>query len=157
MPLRSPVVTASIQQISRLGISLRGGSKIANVTPTMQVSEACSADVRPSNRSMFLTLSQYLVLLRTLPNHYTANSTFTWFALMTPEAMQDNLTKLGIVKSYSFERPGQTYDPIMVNKFKAAKAILQDRVSFGATYGERAREVMPQGTGWVASVCQSFP
>ena len=45
------------------------------------------------------------LLLRTLPRHYSEDSVYTYFAFMTPDAMQKNLNKLGVLKHYDLNRP----------------------------------------------------
>ena len=82
------------------------------------------------------------MLLRTLPEHYTSDSVFTWFALMTPEAMKDNLSKLGIAEQYSFDRPGVAPKPHVVESFTGIKAILEDIETFVAPYPARAKDIM---------------
>jgi len=91
-------------------------------------------------------LTIFTVLLRTLPDHYTADSTFTWFALMTPGDMQKNLTKLGIAEKYTYERPGVVPPTHVVESFTAIKAILNDNTSFSSPYATRAKDVM-EGKG----------
>ncbi|KAI0792157.1 linoleate diol synthase [Abortiporus biennis] len=46
------------------------------------------------------------LFLRTLPNHFSHNSSYTWFPLMTPEAMKGYLTDLGDIHKYDLKRPG---------------------------------------------------
>ncbi|KXN87397.1 Psi-producing oxygenase A [Leucoagaricus sp. SymC.cos] len=45
------------------------------------------------------------LFLRTLPNHYSENSVYTFFPFMTPQAMQTNLTKLGVLNQYDINKP----------------------------------------------------
>ena len=51
------------------------------------------------------------LFLRTLPEQFTENSTYAWFPLMTPQAMDEVLTKLGSKDKYDFVRP-QPADPV---------------------------------------------
>ena len=45
------------------------------------------------------------LFLRTLPGQFTENSTYAWFPLMTPEAMDQILTKVGGKDKYDFTLP----------------------------------------------------
>ncbi|KAF8512919.1 linoleate diol synthase [Gautieria morchelliformis] len=91
------------------------------------------------------------LLLRTLPAHYTYDSVYTWFALMTPEAMKTNLTKLGVAEKYTFSRPDRSEHPHVVNTFSGVSSVLKDRVSFRASYVGRAKEIIP-GRGYLLSL-----
>jgi len=51
------------------------------------------------------------LFLRTLPNEFTDNSTFAWFPLMTPQAMDEILTKVGGKDKYDLVRP-KSADPV---------------------------------------------
>ncbi|KAI0091665.1 linoleate diol synthase [Irpex rosettiformis] len=46
------------------------------------------------------------LFMRTLPEQFKADSSFTWFPLMTPEAMKIALESLGDDKKYDLTRPG---------------------------------------------------
>jgi cytochrome P450 len=133
-------------------IALTRGDRFytADLTPWNLTAWGYQDCQRDTNNAGFGSMLGRL-LLRTLPQHYTANSCFTWFALMTPEAMQDNLTKLGVAKSYAFEMPGQAHRPVVVGKFKPAQAILDDHTSFGSRFVERAKQIM-QGSGYLLSL-----
>lgn len=43
--------------------------------------------------------------MRTMPEQFKADSSFTWFPLMTPEAMKIALESLGDVEKYDLNRP----------------------------------------------------
>lgn len=51
------------------------------------------------------------LFLRTLPDEYTDNSTYAWFPLMTPQAMDEILTKVGGKDKYDLVRP-KSADPV---------------------------------------------
>ena len=48
------------------------------------------------------------LFLRTLPDEFTENSTYAWFPLMTPKAMDEVLTELGQKDKYDLVRPKTT-------------------------------------------------
>jgi linoleate 10R-lipoxygenase len=88
--------------------------------------------------------------MRALPNHYTADSTYTWFPLMTPEAMQGVLTKLGDAQVYSLKRPLEATDAVVVSEYREAKQVLEDE-KFGPLWTGRAEKVI-RGKGSVSIV-----
>ncbi|KAF8519048.1 linoleate diol synthase [Hysterangium stoloniferum] len=93
------------------------------------------------------------LLLRTLPHDYTENSTFTWFPLMTPEAMEKNLTKLGIADKYSFDRPGRAPGPHIVESYAAVNSIVRDRATFHTPYVPRVQQIFENhASGYLASL-----
>ncbi|EKM53767.1 uncharacterized protein PHACADRAFT_260261 [Phanerochaete carnosa HHB-10118-sp] len=86
------------------------------------------------------------LLMRALPNHYTANSTYTWFPLMTPEAMQTILTKLGDIDLYNLKLPSPVQNAVEVDEYRDATHVLVSG-NFGALYQERAGRVI-EGQGF---------
>jgi hypothetical protein len=82
------------------------------------------------------------LFLRTLPDHFTENSVYTWFPFMTPEAMKVNLTKLNLINKYDFNNPntGTTY--ITVKGHAEIAQILGDAESFKTSYPTRASTVI---------------
>ena len=52
------------------------------------------------------------LILRTLPEQFTENSTYAWFPFMTPQAMDEVLTMLGNKDKYDFVRQAQPTDPV---------------------------------------------
>ncbi|KIJ55788.1 hypothetical protein M422DRAFT_152180 [Sphaerobolus stellatus SS14] len=91
------------------------------------------------------------LFLRTLPEHFTDDSVFTWFPLMTPEAMKENLSKLGVSEKYSFERPGVAPKVQVVESFTAIKDILDNNASFTTPYTSRAKDVI-ESRGFLSSL-----
>ncbi|KAG8794414.1 hypothetical protein FRC17_008302, partial [Serendipita sp. 399] len=90
------------------------------------------------------------LLLRTLPEHYPADSVWTWFSMLTPETMRDNLVRLGKAEKYSFDRPSPKS---VVTPVEDAAAVL-DLTSRGgrglrSTYATKAREII-EGGGYFA-------
>lgn len=85
------------------------------------------------------------LLMRALPNHYTADSTYTWFPLMTPDAMQNILTNLGDIKLYSLKRPNPIQAVEEVDDYRDAAQVLGGD-NFGAIYEDRAARVI-EGNG----------
>lgn len=96
--------------------------------------------------------SRCTVLLRTLPNHYTDNSSYTWFALMTPTSMNKFLGNLGKADLYDFKRPEMGKAVQAVNDFQAVSTIIgKDSGNFVAPYGAEA-EALINGPWFVSSL-----
>ena len=83
------------------------------------------------------------LFLRTLPNHFTENSTYTWFPLMTPEAMEVNLANLKLTDKYDLNRPTPSTPYITVKGHAAIAQILGDPETFKTPYLARASTVIP--------------
>jgi hypothetical protein len=88
------------------------------------------------------------LFLRTLPDQFTQNSVYTWFPLMTPDAMKENLTKLNIIDKYDLSRPKTGTSHITVKGHAEIAQILGDTESFKTSYSTRASTVIP-GKGYV--------
>jgi hypothetical protein len=87
------------------------------------------------------------LILRGLPGEFTENSIYTWFPLLTPEAMKVYLTNLGIAGRYSFSRPGNAPVVAVARDYNDANQILgSDR--FRPSYGDKAARVI-SGEGYV--------
>ncbi|CCO35794.1 hypothetical protein BN14_09914 [Rhizoctonia solani AG-1 IB] len=80
-----------------------------------------------------------LVLLRTLPRHYTYNSTYGLFPFFTPETTKQNLTKLKIADQYDFKRPSEAPIPKPLNNFTAIKHVSNDVTKYKVPYGPDMR------------------
>ncbi|TBU30522.1 heme peroxidase [Dichomitus squalens] len=87
------------------------------------------------------------LLLRTLPEQYAPDSTYAWFPLMTPPAMERILTKLGQVKLYSLEKPRKVAEPPVLAGYEDAKNVLKDEKDFGPGFGERVQAIL-KGDGF---------
>ncbi|KAK7686255.1 hypothetical protein QCA50_010475 [Cerrena zonata] len=70
------------------------------------------------------------LFLRTLPKHFSHNSTYTWFPLMTPQAMKPILKNLGETQLYDFKRPGVGSDITTVSGYKEVVEILRNPEKF---------------------------
>ena len=82
------------------------------------------------------------LFLRTLPNHFTSDSTYTWFPLMTPESMAKYTQKLGVKDRYDFKRPTAA-DPVHhVDNYAAVVTALKDSKSFRPPYADRVGAVV---------------
>lgn len=88
------------------------------------------------------------LFLRTLPEHFTENSVYTWFPLMTPDAMKVNLTKLNQINKYDLARPGSNATPVTVKGHSEVTQILADTAGFKQPYSKRASTVV-SGKGQV--------
>ncbi|KAI0819154.1 linoleate diol synthase [Trametes gibbosa] len=87
------------------------------------------------------------LLLRTLPEHYTGDSTYTWFPLMTPPMMQGVLTKLGQTDVYSMARPSGPQPVQVLGTYVDARQVLKDDKSFVTGFADRAGRLV-RGSGF---------
>ncbi|THH03477.1 hypothetical protein EW145_g6222, partial [Phellinidium pouzarii] len=94
------------------------------------------------------------LFLRTLPGQYTSDSTYTWFPLMTPEAMEGFTEKLGVKGRYAFKRPGAAPETHVVAEFAVVKGILGDVAAFRPPYADRVGAVV-KGQGFFIAHDQS--
>jgi cytochrome P450 len=86
------------------------------------------------------TLSR--LFIRTLPNHFTENSVYAFFPLMTPDAMKTNLAKLGLQNEYDFARPAAKSETVIINTHARVAALLKDKTGFVAIYKSRLERVL---------------
>lgn len=78
------------------------------------------------------------LFLRTLPEHFTENSVYTWFPLMTPESMKVNLTKLDVLEKYDLTRPKLSSSSVNVKGHSEVAKILSDAEGFKTHYSKRS-------------------
>ena len=95
----------------------------------------------PGNGSMLGRL-----LLRTLPHEYTSNSSYTWFPLMTPGAMDKILSDLEWHDLYSLARPTTVPEVQALTSYDDVKAVLGDEKNFGTGFMHRVKRIV-QGSG----------
>lgn len=88
------------------------------------------------------------LFLRTLPSQYTSNSTYTWFPLMTPEAMKGYTAKMGIEERYNFNRPGTAPSTHIISGYEEVKRMLEETSNFRPPYADRVG-AMVKGQGYV--------
>jgi len=86
------------------------------------------------------------LLLRTLPNHFTENSIYTFFPLMTPPSMKTILTKLDVLDQYDLSRPKPRSPVTCIEGYSGVTAILNDKENFAAPYAARAARII-KGSG----------
>jgi hypothetical protein len=91
------------------------------------------------------------LFLRTLPQHFTENSVYTWFPFMTPGDMKVHLTKLNVINKYDMSRPVATASYTTVKGHTEVAQILGDADGFRTTYLTRAATVI-EGKGYVTDV-----
>ncbi|KAH9926861.1 heme peroxidase [Fomitopsis serialis] len=90
------------------------------------------------------------LFLRHLPQQFSPNSTFTWFPLMTPEAMEKVLTKLGEADQYDLSKPTVILRTPEVSTYRdVAQALHSDR--FSVRYADRAAKVISGQGFFIAS------
>lgn len=89
------------------------------------------------------------LLLRTLPEEYTSDSSYTWFPLMTPPAMNQILQDLGWSELYEMKRPATTPEVPVLASYDDVKAALKDGASFGTGFSNRVKTIV-SGPGSVS-------
>lgn len=95
------------------------------------------------------------LFLRTIPEHFTENSVYTWFPLMTPAAMKVNLEALGKLDQYNVSRPGTGGSSTQVKEHSLVAQILGDPTNFKTVYAAKASTFI-KGKGY-ANVCTKRP
>jgi hypothetical protein len=86
------------------------------------------------------------LLLRTLPEHFTENSVYTFFPLMTPESMKVILTKLDLLDQYDLSRPKPKSPVVAIEGHSNVASILRDKENFVSPYAARAARII-RGNG----------
>ncbi|KAI0343269.1 linoleate diol synthase [Trametopsis cervina] len=91
------------------------------------------------------------LFMRALPGHFAADSTYTWFPLMTPQAMGIVLDNLG-EKRYDLSKPVDTTasQPGEVKAYEDVARVLGED-SFGVVYASRAGRVVHGKGFYIAS------
>ncbi|KAJ3493551.1 hypothetical protein NLJ89_g10993 [Agrocybe chaxingu] len=87
------------------------------------------------------------LFLRTLPDHFTENSTYTFFPLMTPESMEVILKNLEVADQYDLSRPKYKSAPVFVEGYSRVSAVLKNKEGFTTPYKTRVDRVI-QGPGF---------
>ncbi|KAG6813888.1 hypothetical protein H0H92_006295 [Tricholoma furcatifolium] len=82
------------------------------------------------------------LLLRNLPNNYTENSVYTFFPLMTPEAMETHLKKLKVADQYDLSRPKTQPVVEVVSSYPQVADIKKNPTVFASPYAARAARVL---------------
>lgn len=90
------------------------------------------------------------LFLRNLPNNFTENSVYTFFPLMTPDAMKTHLSKLKLIDQYDFTRPKDQSGVKEVNDYAQVTEILSNPAAFVSSYAEQAARVI-NGKGYVVN------
>ncbi|OBZ79068.1 Psi-producing oxygenase A [Grifola frondosa] len=106
----------------------------------------CARD--PNNGAFGAALPK--LLFRHLPRHYPQKSVYGLFPFFIPEVTRQNLTKLGLVDQYSFERPVAKPAHKTVETLPGIQSVLGDVKKFQTPYGENMR-ALTKGVGFFAA------
>ncbi|KAF5328311.1 hypothetical protein D9611_014635 [Ephemerocybe angulata] len=87
------------------------------------------------------------LFLRTLPHHYTENSVYTFFPLMTPGSMKVHLKKLNLLNEYDLSRPKEQSEAIVIKDQDTILATLKDTTAFSTPYSAKAARII-EGKGF---------
>ena len=79
---------------------------------------------------------------RTLPNEFTDNSVYSWFPLMTPQAMDEILTKVGGKDKYDFVRPGSSDGVRKFKEYGEVSGILANKDKFRHAFLHRVSSII---------------
>lgn len=82
------------------------------------------------------------LLIRTLPHEYTSNSTYTWFPLMTPGAMDKILTNLEWTDLYELQRPTTVPEVKVLTSYDDVKAVMRDDITFRTGFMDRVKRIV---------------
>ena len=82
------------------------------------------------------------LFLRTLPDEFTDNSSYAWFPLMTPQAMDEILTELGQRDEYDLERPKSAYGAREFKEYGEVSGILGNTEKFSYPFLNRVSRVI---------------
>jgi len=74
------------------------------------------------------------LLLRHFPSRFPYNSVYTLYPLFTPVHMKESLTRQGIAKKYTFDRPTPLRAPKVLNTFTGIKYVFGDPSRFKIIY-----------------------
>lgn len=86
------------------------------------------------------------LFLRALPNNYSENSAYSFFPLMTPDAMKTNLTKLKLIDQYDLSRPAPRSAVKNITEYRQITEIIKSD-EFTLPYAARAAKVV-RGKGF---------
>jgi len=87
------------------------------------------------------------LFLRTLPNQFTENSTYAWFPLMTPAAMDEILTNLEVKDQYDLSRPTSVPNAVDIKDYGAVSGVLANRKNFADPFLHRVNSII-EGPGF---------
>lgn len=88
------------------------------------------------------------LLFRHLPRHYPANSVYALFPFFIPAATHQNLTKLGLVDKYAFERPVAQPVPKVLNTLTGIRHVFADPSKFVQIYTDDMK-ALTRGYGFM--------
>lgn len=86
------------------------------------------------------------LFLRTLPHHYTENSIYTFFPLMTPGSMKVVLENLKLTEQYDLTRPKPTSPSVVIDDQDTIVKVLKTPSSFPSPYGAKVARIL-KGNG----------
>ncbi|EMD39204.1 hypothetical protein CERSUDRAFT_112882 [Gelatoporia subvermispora B] len=91
------------------------------------------------------------LFLRTLPGQFAGDSSYTWFPLMTPDAMTAILENLGDIKKYDVEKPLPSPPTYELGDYKDVAHVLWTQGQFNVRYSSRAALVVSGNGFFIAS------
>jgi hypothetical protein len=127
-----------------------------------------TVDYTPKNLTNFgykevafdLTVNQgcvaYKLFYNAFPNHFSGrgNSIYAHFPFTTPKKNEEILTKLGRAHLFDFSRPKRIPDLVVIDTYKAAVQILEDKETYRVTWGDAiAYMVKHPGASYGANYC----
>jgi hypothetical protein len=86
-----------------------------------------------------LTVNQgqviYKLFLNAFPNHFKGNSIYAHFPFVVPSENAEILKRLNTAGQYDWSKPQRVPDLVVIDSYKAAVKILDDKETFKVTWG----------------------
>ncbi|KAL3423111.1 linoleate diol synthase [Phlyctema vagabunda] len=86
----------------------------------------------------------YKLILRAFPHHFKGNSVYAHYPFVIPEENLKILKSLGRADKYTWEKPKQIPDVVVINSPTVCKKILEDKENFRVTWGKAIEFVASQ-------------
>ncbi|CAK4030530.1 hypothetical protein BP6252_07663 [Lecanosticta acicola] len=86
----------------------------------------------------------YKLLYNAYPQQYPASSIYAMYPFQTPGKTRENLSSLGQVQDFCFDRPAPAPRPRLISSWQAATEVLADHERFKVPWGKQIKD-MTQG------------
>lgn len=95
------------------------------------------------------------LIFRAFPNHFVNNSIYAHFPFVTPEENGVIHREKGTVNQYSWEKPRERPNLVIIKSHKAVTQILENQRDFKATWGEAINFLTKASNGqeWAKDYC----
>lgn len=95
------------------------------------------------------------LIFRAFPRHFVNNSIYAHFPFVTPKENQKIHDNLGTAKQYSWEKPRERPNIVIIKSHKAVTQILENQQDFKVTWGEAINFLTKSSNGkvWAKDFC----